>query len=113
MAQAKLTGTERQIQWAEQIQAKFHAALWAEVEEANERVKIGDLPPVWAAAVYDATVAIGDSIAKDTRGQAQMWIDYRDRIMGYATQVKQLADKNCPVTVRTPALAQWRNELGL
>lgn len=109
-----LAGTEKQINWATEIREAFLARLWAEVADANERVKSGDLPPVWAQAVYDAVNTLTASVDRDARGQAKLWIEHRDRIMGFAARIKELAERSCPRHIYAgPALAEWRLELGL
>lgn len=110
-----MVGTEKQAKRAEEIKAKFVATLWAAVEEANQRVQAGNMPPCWAAAVYEAHNAIRESVTKDMGESAKNWIKYRDRIAYYAdeSQVNKLADKKCPPEVRMPALIEWAKEVGV
>ncbi len=106
-----MTGTEKQIQWAEGIKTQFEAKMWDSVEEANQRVNDGNMPPIWAAAVYDAYQAIRASMDRDIGDKAHMWIEHRIRIMGFAGMVNKLAEKNCPKETRMAALIQWQKEV--
>jgi hypothetical protein len=111
-----MTGTQKQIEFATAIRANFNNLLWHEVEEANQRVEIGDLPPVWAAAIYDATITLSDAVSRDAdrSATAGFWIDNRARIFSYANRIKELAEKACPKSVYAgQALSEWRKELGL
>src|SRR5271165_1822054 len=113
-------GTAKQIAWAEQIKQDFEAALWAEVEEANEQVIAGVFPPIWAAAIYDATVLLRNTMDGDIRGRAWIWIEQRHRIMGFPKGIKALArTKTGPAAAARyggpptlpDALEEWRKIL--
>lgn len=106
-----MQGTEKQIKWAVEIQAQFEAKMWESVEEANLRVNDGDMPPIWAAAVYDAYQEIRASVEKDIGDKAQMWIEHRVQIMGFAGMVNKLANKNCPSEKRMAALIAWQKDV--
>ena len=69
------------------------------------------MPPIWAAAVYDAYQAIRASMDRDIGDNAHMWIEHRIRIMGFAGMVNTLAEKNCPKETRMAALIQWQKEV--
>jgi hypothetical protein len=88
-----MTGSEKQIEWATSIQAQFERILAGEIAQAQERVANGSMPATWAATVADAAQALRESIARDLKGQAGMWIEQRARILEFAKRVTALAAK--------------------
>jgi hypothetical protein len=108
-----MIGSEKQIAWATEIKTQAENISWAEVQEANELVIGGCMPPEWAATVMNARNEILASLETDTKSLAKNWIDNRQRILLYAGMVNRLAQKRMGREQIMEALAPWRSELGL
>jgi hypothetical protein len=86
-----LSGSEKQIQWANDIQAQFERTLQEHIAVARLRTNEGSIPATWAPAVEQAAQSLRDAVARDMQGQAKMWIEHRARIFVFAQRVNEVA----------------------
>lgn len=63
---AELTGSPKQVSWAEDIRKGWIASLVEQIETAKGRVARGNMPPVWERIVTDHNTKAIELIAKLT-----------------------------------------------
>ena len=80
MITVNLTGSEKQILYAQAIVDNVNRKTWGVVERANDRVRKGTMPEKWAEIVYDCYVMVTSRWSKIFGNDAKKWIENKDRL---------------------------------